>query len=160
MRQINNSIFTGKTPIRRKQHGFTLIEILVVIVILGVLAMLVVPNVMSRPEQAKRAAAQADIKAISSALEIFRLDNGFYPTTEQGLQALIKQPDKEPFATNWSVDGYLKQLPKDPWGKLYHYVNPGMYNLGGYDLFSFGQNKDQETITDENVVIRNWDVAE
>lgn len=123
-----------------KQKGFTLIEIMVVVVILGVLAALVIPNIMSRPDQAKVTAAQADIKAIGSALELYRLDSGFYPSTEQGLEALVSRPDSEPVPRNWNADGYLKRLPKDPWGRPYQYEMPGVKNPNSFDLYSLGAN--------------------
>ncbi len=141
---------------RKKNKGFTLIEIMVVVVILGVLAALVIPNIMSRPDQAKGTTAQADIKAISSALELYRLDNGFYPSTEQGLEALVSRPDNDPIPANWNSDGYLKRLPKDPWGHAYQYEIPGVKNTGSFDLYSFGANGRQggEGL---NADIGNWD---
>ena len=140
---------------RALQHGFTLIEMLVVVVILGVLAALVVPNIMSRPDQAKATVAQSDIKAISSALEIYRLDNGFYPFTQQGLEALVAVPEGEPVPRNWNADGYLKSLPKDPWGRNYYYISPGEKNPNSFDIYSFGANgrPDGEGV---NALIGNW----
>ena len=137
------------------QKGFTLIEIMVVVVILGVLAALVIPNIMSRPDQAKAAAAQADLKAVSSSLELYRLDNGAYPTTDQGLDALVVQPESEPLARNWNPDGYLKRVPKDPWGRPYQYEMPGVKNQNGFDIYSFGANgrSDGEGV---DAVIGNW----
>ncbi len=120
------------------QSGFTLIEIMVVVVILGVLAALVVPNIMSRPDQAKQTVARSDIKAISSALEIYRLDNGFYPSSDQGLEALSSQPTGTPEPRNWNPDGYLKKIPSDPWGNPYQFEYPGTHNSGSYDLYSLG----------------------
>lgn len=122
---------------RNKQRGFTLIEIMVVVVILGVLAALVVPQIMSRPDQAKATAAQSDIHAIAMALDIYRLDNHQYPSSQQGLQALVSKPSGSPAARNWNPDGYLKRLPVDPWGNGYQYRVPGTKG-GAYDLFSFG----------------------
>lgn len=122
---------------RNKQRGFTLIEIMVVVVILGVLAALVVPQIMSRPDQAKATAAQSDIHAIAMALDIYRLDNHQYPSSQQGLQALVSKPSGSPAARNWNPDGYLKRLPVDPWGNDYQYRVPGTKG-GAYDLFSFG----------------------
>lgn len=98
----------------RKQAGFTLIEIMVVVVILGILAALVVPQVMSRPDQAKVTAAQNDIRAIGAALDMYKLDNHSYPSTQQGLEALVSKPSGNPPAKNWNRDGYLKRLPIDP----------------------------------------------
>src|SRR5690606_21603765 len=109
---------------RRTQHGFTLIEIMVVVVILGILAALVVPQIMSRPDQAKVTVAKNDIKAISAALDMYKLDNYSYPSTQQGLEALVRKPSGNPTARNWNPDGYLKRLPVDPWGNSYQYLPP------------------------------------
>lgn len=117
-----------------KQQGFSLIEIMVVVVIMGILAALIVPNIMNRPDQARSVKAKQDILAIENALELYRLDNGFYPSDEQGLEALVTQPDIDPIPLNWR--SYLKSLPKDPWGHPYHYQNPGEY--GEIDIFSEG----------------------
>ena len=118
-----------------RARGFTLIEIMVVIVILGVLAALVVPRVMSRPDEARAVAARQDVAAIMQALKLYRLDNQRYPTTEQGLQALVARPTGGgPVPGNWKQ--YLDRLPVDPWGKPYQYLNPGL--RGEIDVFSFG----------------------
>lgn len=119
------------------QRGFTLIEIMVVVVIIGVLGAIVVPQFMSRPDQAKVTAAHTDIQAISTALEMYRLDTFNYPSTQQGLEALVTRPAGTPLARNWNPQGYLKSLPVDPWGTPYQYLNPGSHSAG-YDLFSFG----------------------
>jgi len=119
------------------QRGFTLIEIMVVVVIIGVLGAIVVPQFMSRPDQAKVTAAHTDIQAISTALEMYRLDTFNYPSTQQGLEALVTRPAGTPLARNWNPQGYLKSLPVDPWGTPYQYLNPGTHSAG-YDLFSFG----------------------
>ncbi|MFJ2330520.1 MULTISPECIES: type II secretion system major pseudopilin GspG [Pseudomonas] len=119
------------------QRGFTLIEIMVVVVIIGVLGAIVVPQFMSRPDQAKVTAARTDIQAISTALEMYRLDTFNYPSTQQGLEALVTRPSGTPLARNWNPQGYLKSLPVDPWGTPYQYLNPGTHSAG-YDLFSFG----------------------
>ncbi|WP_314915364.1 type II secretion system major pseudopilin GspG [Pseudomonas helleri] len=119
------------------QRGFTLIEIMVVVVIIGVLGAIVVPQFMSRPDQAKVTAAHTDIQAISTALEMYRLDTFNYPSTQQGLEALVTRPTGTPLARNWNPQGYLKSLPVDPWGTPYQYLNPGTHSAG-YDLFSFG----------------------
>ena len=118
----------------RRASGFTLIEIMVVIVILGVLAALVVPRVMSRPDEARVVAARQDVAAIMQALKLYRLDNQRYPTTEQGLQALVARPSGGPPANNWKQ--YLDRLPTDPWGKPYQFLNPGL--RGEIDVFSLG----------------------
>jgi general secretion pathway protein G len=117
-------------------RGFTLIEVMVVIVILGVLAALIVPKVMGRPDEARIVAAKQDIAAISQALKLYKLDNRRYPTTEQGLQALVEKPSAAPVPDNWKTGGYLEKLPKDPWGNPYQYLQPGVH--GEFDVFSFG----------------------
>lgn len=119
------------------QSGFTLIEIMVVVVIIGVLGAIVVPQFMSRPDQAKVTAARTDIQAISTALEMYRLDTFNYPSTQQGLEALSKRPSGAPVVKNWNPQGYLKSMPLDPWGAPYQYLNPGSHSAG-YDLFSYG----------------------
>ena len=121
------------------QRGFTLIEIMVVVVIIGVLGAIVVPQFMSRPDQAKVTAAKTDIQAIATSLEMYRLDNAYYPSTQQGLEALVRRPSGTPAARNWNAQGYLKSLPVDPWGTPYQYLNPGVRAAnGGYDLYSLG----------------------
>ncbi|HLB58285.1 MAG TPA: type II secretion system major pseudopilin GspG [Gammaproteobacteria bacterium] len=106
-----------------KLRGFTLIEVMVVVVILGILAAIIVPKIMSRPEQARMVKVKQDILAIQSALDLYKLDNNFYPTTDQGLQALVSKPTSDPIPHNWKDGGYLQQLPIDPWGEAYQYVN-------------------------------------
>jgi len=123
----------------RRLEGFTLIEILVVITILGILAALIVPRVMDRPDQARATAARADIAAIMGALKLYRLDNGTYPTTEQTLGALVKKPDRGEIPRNWKAGGYLDKLPVDPWGTDYQYLNPGI--RGEVDVFSLGKDR-------------------
>ena len=139
----------------RRQQGFTLIEIMVVVVILGILAALVVPQVMSRPDQAKVTVAQGDIKGIASALDMYKLDNHSYPSTQQGLEALVKKPSGNPAAKNWNKDGYLKRVPVDPWGNDYQYLSPG--TRGAFDLYSLGADGKQGG-TDLNADIGNWDL--
>ena len=118
----------------RRSRGFTLIEVMVVIVILGVLAALVVPKVMSRPDEARVVAAKQDISAIMQALKLYKLDNRRYPTAEQGLAALVVKPTAAPVPDNWK--SYLDKLPMDPWGKPYQYVMPGLKSE--VDVMSFG----------------------
>lgn len=136
------------------QQGFTLIEIMVVVVILGILAALVVPQVMSRPDQAKVTVAQGDIKGISSALDMYKLDNHAYPSTQQGLEALVKKPSGNPAPKNWNRDGYLKRVPVDPWGNDYQYLSPG--SKGPFDLYSLGADG-KEGGSELNADIGNWD---
>ena len=118
------------------QRGFTLLEVMVVVVILGILAALVVPKIISRPDEARVIAAKQDIAAVMQALKLYRLDNQRYPITEQGLQALVTQPTTPPLPPNWKAGGYVERLPKDPWGNPYQYLNPGIH--GEIDIFSFG----------------------
>ena len=118
------------------EAGFTLIEMMVVIAIIGVLAALVVPRIMGRPDEARITAAKQDIGTINQALKLYRLDVGRYPTTEQGIKALVEKPTAEPVPQNWKAGGYLDSLPKDPWGNPYQYANPG--TKGEIDVFSFG----------------------
>lgn len=120
----------------RRRRGFTLLEVMVVIVILGILAALVVPRIISRPDEARVIAAKQDIASILQALKLYRLDNKSYPSTEQGLQALVTRPASAPVPGNWKAGGYLERLPKDPWGNPYQYLNPGL--RGEVDVFSFG----------------------
>jgi general secretion pathway protein G len=120
----------------KKQRGFTLIEVLVVIVILGVLAALIVPKVMGRTDEARQVAAKQDIGAIAQALKLYRLDNGRYPNSEQGLKALVEKPTTNPVPNNWKPGGYLERLPNDPWGHAYLYASPGTH--GEIDIWSLG----------------------
>jgi len=109
---------------------------MVVVVIIGILAALIVPRVMNKPDEARVVAAQQDIRSIVQALKLYRLDNMRYPTTEQGLAALVTAPTIPPLAPNWKPGGYLERLPKDPWGNAYQYLNPGIH--GEIDVLSFG----------------------
>ena len=114
--------------------GFTLIEIMVVVVILGVLGALIIPNIIGRPDEARVTAATSDIQQIGNALELYRLDNGQYPSSDQGLDALVEEPAGYPEARNWSPDGYLKRLPVDPWGEPYLYFSEDR----SIEVYSFG----------------------
>jgi general secretion pathway protein G len=116
------------------QVGFTLLEVMVVVVILGILAALVVPKIISRPDEARVIAAKQDIASLMQALKLYRLDNQRYPSTEQGLQALVARPASGPLPANWKAGGYVERLPKDPWGNPYQYLNPGV--RGEIDVFS------------------------
>jgi general secretion pathway protein G len=121
---------------RNTQSGFTLIEIMVVVVIIGILASVVVPRIMDNPDKARVAKAKNDIRALESALDIYRLDNYIYPTTDQGLDALVNQPTSSPEPPNWKQGGYIKTLSNDPWGYEYLYLNPGEH--GEIDIYSLG----------------------
>ncbi|GAA4502582.1 type II secretion system major pseudopilin GspG [Pseudaeromonas paramecii] len=136
----------------RRQRGFTLLEIMVVIVILGILASLVVPNLMGNKEKADRQKAVSDIVALENALDMYKLDNSRYPTTEQGLDALVTKPESDPAPRNYRDDGYIKRLPMDPWGNAYQMLSPGEH--GKIDVFSMGL--DGESGTEDD--IGNWNL--
>lgn len=142
---------------RKDKRGFTLIELMVVIVILGILAGFIVPKIMGRPEEARRLKAKMQIQAIETALKLYKLDNGFYPTTEQGLQALVEPPSVGQLPKNWRQGGYLEKgkVPKDPWGNDYVYVCPGLH--GDFDLSSYGADG-QPGGEGENADINNWEL--
>ena len=120
-------------------QGFTLIEIMVVVVILGVLSALIVPNVIGRPDEARAAAAKLGVQQIGNALEYYRLDNGFYPSSDQGLEALITEPSGFPEPRNWNEEGYLGNVPEDPWGEPYLYFNEDRT----VDVYSFGADREE-----------------
>jgi len=128
----------ASTRIRRPRvQGFTLIEVMVVIVILGILAALVVPRVMDAPDRARVAKAKQDVLALQSALDLYRLDNYSYPSSDQGLEALVTQPQGEPAAAHWQQGGYIERLPNDPWDRPYLYLSPGQH--GEYDVYTLGR---------------------
>ena len=137
----------------KKQTGFSLIEIMVVVVILGILASIVVPKIMGRPDEARVVKAKQDILAIQNALDLYKLDNGVYPTTDQGLAALVTKPTSNPEPRDWKI--YLKRIPKDPWGREYLYLNPGEH--GEIDIFTLGA-EGQPGGTGINAEIGNWNV--
>jgi general secretion pathway protein G len=120
----------------KRSRGFTLIEIMVVVIIIGLLAAVIVPQVISKVDEARVAKAKQDIQSLETALTMFRLDNSKYPTTEQGLAALVQQPT-DPTIRHWRPGGYLARVSKDPWGAEYQYQSPGQHSKD-YDLFSFG----------------------
>jgi general secretion pathway protein G len=128
-----------------RQKGYTLIEIMVVVVILGILASLIIPRIVSRPEEARLVKAKQDVHAIESALELYKLDNGFYPSNDQDLEALVHEPTGDPQPLHWHEGGYLKKIPIDPWGKPYQYANPGTH--GEIDVF---------TVSPKQQEIGNW----
>ncbi|MGY0219748.1 type II secretion system major pseudopilin GspG [Endozoicomonadaceae bacterium StTr2] len=137
---------------RRTQQGFTLLEIMVVIVILGTLAAMIAPNVLGNKAKADRQKAISDIVALENALESYHLDNGFYPSNEQGLEALVKKPSGYPEPKAWRENGYIRRLPADPWGQNYYMQAPG--ENGPIDIFSSGP--DRQAGTDQD--IGNWDL--
>lgn len=137
------------------QGGFTLIEILVVVVILGILASIIVPKIMKRPEEARRTKAKMDIKAIETALNLYRLDNGVYPSTEQGLDALVTKPTTGIIPKNWKEDGYLDKVPKDPWENPFAYLSPGLHKE--FDLESYGADG-VDGGEGKNADIENWNL--
>jgi general secretion pathway protein G len=139
----------------KRSRGFTLIEIMVVVVIMGVLAALVVPKLLSRTGESKIAAAKVDISTIMQALKLYKLDNQRFPTTEQGLQALITKPTAGPAANGWKEGGYLEKMPKDPWGNPYQMLSPGV--KGEVDVFSFGADG-QPGGTGDDADIGSWDI--
>ncbi len=148
---------TGTLPCCRSEKGFTLIELMVVIVILGILAGLVVPRLMGRPEEAKQVKAQLQIESLETALKLYKLDNGAYPTTDQGLHALVELPGSGTAPSNWREGGYLEKgnVPTDPWGNDFVYLSPGLHHE--YDIISYGadgvpdgEGKDQD--------INNWEI--
>lgn len=119
------------------EAGFTLVEMIVVLAIIALVAALIVPNVIGRPDEARVTVANTDLRTISAALKMYRLDNGDYPTTEQGLAALAEKPTSAPIPRSWPADGYLSPLPVDPWGRPYIYRSPG--TGGRFDLISYGK---------------------
>jgi len=150
---MKNKIFFKQLDYR----GFTLIELMVVIVILGILAGLIVPRIMGRPEEAKQLKAKMQIESLETALKLYKLDSGMYPDTEQGLQALIEQPETGIVPKNWRKQGYLEKgrLPKDPWGNEFVYLSPGAHD--DYDIISYGADgvPDGE---DKNKDINSWEI--
>ena len=149
---IHNSDVLGHNKYH-KQAGFTLIEIMIVVVILGILASIVVPNIMDSPNEARIVKAKQDIRTLEGALNLYKLDNFNYPTTDQGLDALVNKPAGEPEAKNWKKKGYMKKIPEDPWGNEYLFLSPGANSE--IDIFSYGadgRNGGEEAAED----IGNW----
>ena len=139
----------------RNPYGFTLIEIMVVVVILGILAAIIIPRISDRPEQARRTKAIMDIKSIETALSLFHMDNGFYPSTEQGLEALVEKSTVGRIPASFKEGGYLKKVPLDPWKSPYIYISPGAY--GDYDLISYG-NDGEEGGEGKDADINSWEL--
>ena len=147
-------IESKRTLRQRTQRGFTLVEIMVVVVIIGILGALIVPKLLGRTGESRQTAARVDISTIEQALKLYKLDNQRYPTTEQGLQALVQKPTSGPAANGWKEGGYLERLPKDPWGNPYQYLSPGIH--GEVDVFSYGADG-QPGGTGEDADIGSWD---
>lgn len=141
----------------RGNRGFSLIELMVVVIILGILAMYIGPKLMGRTEQAKEVQTRVQIEGLETALKLYKLDNGVYPTTEQGLQALVEEPDVENVSQNWRKGGYLEKgkVPKDPWGNEFIYLAPGIQ--GDYDITSYGADGVPGG-EDENKDINSWEI--
>lgn len=142
---------------RLDNRGFSLIEIMVVIVIMGILVSVVAVNIMGRPDEARQLKAKMDIQTLETALKLYRLDNGRYPTTEQGLQALVEPPSVGQLAQNWRKGGYLEKgkVPKDPWGNEYIYFSPGIH--GDFDIKSYGDDEEQGG-EDKDADINSWEL--
>lgn len=148
-------VFRNKSPASlRRARGFTLVEIMVVVVIIGILGALVVPKLMGRTGESRVTAAKVDISTLMQALKLYKLDNQRYPTTEQGLVSLVTKPTAAPVPNGWKAGGYIDKLPKDPWGNAYQYMQPGVH--GEVDLFSLGADG-QPGGTGEDADIGSWD---
>ena len=143
--------------LKKDNRGFTLIEIMVVIIILGILAVYIGPKIMGRPEEAKQVKAKVDISALETALKLYKLDNGVYPSTEQGLQALVEKPESGNIPTKWRDGGYLDKgkVPKDPWKNEFVYISPGVH--GDFDIISYGSDGVPGG-EGQNMDINNWEI--
>ena len=149
--------FSGKRNRLPARSGFTLIELMVVIVILSILAVYMMPKIMGRPEQAKRLKARVDMQALETALKLYKLDNGRYPTTEQGLEALVAPPSSGPPPDDWREGGYIEKgrITKDPWNNEYVYLCPGVH--GDYDIISYGADGEPGG-EGENADVKSWEL--
>ena len=148
-----HTVSHGLSP--RRARGFTLVEIMVVVVIIGILGALVVPKLLGRTGEARVSAAKTDIATMMQALKLYKLDNARYPNNEQGLQALIVKPTTGPAANGWKAGGYLERLPKDPWGNPYQYLSPGVHG-GEVEIFSYGADG-QPGGTADDADIGSWE---
>jgi len=158
LKKMLDSLFRAEKPrLIKSLAGFTLIEVMVVVIILGLLATIIVPRFMKEPEKAKRTKTALQIRSIESALKMYKLDNGVYPDTEQGLEALIEKPSTGTIPRNWREYGYLEssKVPKDPWATPFIYVMPGEH--GDFDLSSYGRDKEKGGEGD-NEDINNWEL--
>ncbi len=141
--------------LKNNQAGFSLIEIMVVIVIIGLLVAIVAPNVLERADEARIQKVKADFKNFETALKLYKLDNFAYPTSEQGLRALVEKPTQDPVPRNWKQGGYVDNLPDDPWGRAYLYLSPAELGHGDYDIYTLGA----DGVTGgekENADLGNW----
>ncbi len=155
--EIQTTVNTLKSKHQQRAAGFTLIEVMVVIVILGILAAVVVPRVMDNPDKARTVKAKQDIRTLESALNMYKLDNFNYPSTDQGLESLVTEPAGSPEPKNWKSGGYIMRLPKDPWGNEYQYLSPGVN--GVVDVFTYGADS-QEGGEEAGVDIGNWNLED
>ena len=144
--------------IKNDSRGFTLIELMVVVIILGILALYIGPKIMGEPEKAKRVKAKMDIATLETALKMFKLDNGIYPSTEQGLQALVEAPETGVIPKKWRKGGYIEKnkVPKDPWGNEFVYISPGVH--GDFDLISYGLDGVPGGEDEDDMDINNWEI--
>ena len=142
-------------PVYYSVQGFTLIEVMVVVVILGILAAVVVPRIMDRPDEARIIRTKQDIRVLQSALNLYKLDNFSYPTTDQGLEALVRPPDIPPLPPKWKQGGYIETMPLDPWGNAYQYLQPGQNRA--VDIYSLGADG-QPGGEGSNADIGNWNL--
>jgi general secretion pathway protein G len=152
---MQNVTLSSTHRLATRARGFTLIEIMVVVVILGILAALVVPKLIGRVDESRIAAAKLDINNLKAALNMYKLDNQRYPTTEQGLQALVTKPTTGPEPKGWRSGGYIEKLPNDPWKNPYQYLSPGTH--GPIDIFSYGADG-QPGGTGDDADIGSWDL--